>query len=135
MHDNSSLMFARYAAPHFQPGMRVLEIGPDGDPSTYRRELGDLDVDWQTADLADELVPDVEGFYQAVPEATYTMPIGYEIPVTERIFDVVIAGNVIEHVRKPWAWLPEVARVTRPGRKVVVIAPVSWPYHARRAPR
>lgn len=42
----------------------------------------------------------------------------------------MLSGNVIEHVRAIWRWLPEVARITKPGGLVITINPVSWPYHA-----
>jgi hypothetical protein len=40
-----------------------------------------------------------------------------------------LSGQVIEHVRKPWRWIPELARVTRRGGLVITINPVSWGYH------
>lgn len=40
MHLNSQLIFRRFAAPLFKDGQRVLEIGPDSNPSTYRSEVG-----------------------------------------------------------------------------------------------
>jgi SAM-dependent methyltransferase len=128
MHENSKLLFERYAAPHFKAGMRVLEIGPDGDPSTYRRQLGQLDCDWRTAELAAALMPS-DRFHPAVTETTYRMDDEYTIPAEQDSFDIVLAGQVIEHVRRIWVWLPEVARVTRPGGKVILLSPISWPHH------
>ena len=49
--------------------------------------------------------------------------------VPDGTFDAVVAGQVIEHVRTVWLWMREVARVVRPGGLVVIIAPVSWPFH------
>lgn len=129
MHQNSRLMFTRHAAPHFQAGATVLEIGPDGNPSTYRRLLGEREFDWRTADLADVLMPK-DGDFRPLSGLTYVMSSEYEIPVADNTFDIVLAGQVIEHVRRIWVWLPELARVTRPGGKVVLISPISWPYHA-----
>jgi SAM-dependent methyltransferase len=53
----------------------------------------------------------------------------YEIPVADSSFDVVLAGQVLEHVRRVWMWVAELARVTKPGGKVVMVSPISWPYH------
>ena len=39
MHQNSILIFRKYLLRFFTDGWRVLELGPDGDPSTYRREV------------------------------------------------------------------------------------------------
>jgi hypothetical protein len=41
----------------------------------------------------------------------------------------VIAGQVIEHVRRVWVWMRELARICKAGGHVIVINPVSWPYH------
>jgi SAM-dependent methyltransferase len=53
----------------------------------------------------------------------------YEFPIEPGAYDLVLSGQVLEHVRKPWRWLPELARVCRPGGYVVTISPVTWPYH------
>jgi len=37
VHLNSVLLFRRHLAPLFTAGSHVLEIGPDGDPSTFHR--------------------------------------------------------------------------------------------------
>jgi hypothetical protein len=51
VHPNSQLLFQKYALEHFQPELRVLEIGPDGFPSSYRRIIGDRTAEWDTLDL------------------------------------------------------------------------------------
>jgi SAM-dependent methyltransferase len=98
--------------------MRVLEIGPDGDPSTYQRMVGDSSITWDTIDLKER------------PGLTYTTLDEYSFPIADEAYDVVVSGQVIEHVRRIWAWLPEVARVCKTGGLVITINPVSWPYHA-----
>jgi SAM-dependent methyltransferase len=117
MHPNSWLLFETYAAQHFVPEMRVLEIGPDVRPSRYERLIESKvgNVRWEAADIAGS------------PE--HLMAGEYDIPVPDGTFDAVVAGQVIEHVRKVWLWMKEVARVVRPGGLVVIIAPVSWPFH------
>jgi SAM-dependent methyltransferase len=57
------------------------------------------------------------------------MPGEYEIPAPDATFDVILSGQVIEHVRQPWKWMAEVCRVCRPGGLVITVNPVSWPYH------
>lgn len=117
MHRNSCLLFKRYASAHIRPGDRVLEVGPDESPSSYRR-LTDIDVAcWDSVD-----------FPGRVP-VTYELAEPYSFPIPDESYDVVLSGQVIEHVPKIWRWMPELARVTRPGGHIITVAPVSWPYH------
>ncbi len=120
MHQNSKLMFDRHALPHFAAAARVLEIGPDGVPSTYEtavRGAANAPAAWHTVDLATR------------PGTTYAARSEYEFPIDAGAYDVVVSGQVLEHVRKPWRWFPELARVCRAGGVVITISPISWPYH------
>lgn len=45
-------------------------------------------------------------------------------------FDLVVSSQVLEHVPKPWEWIKEIARVTKPGGLVYLCSPNSMPYHA-----
>ncbi len=119
MHKNSRLLFERHARPYFHPGLRVLEIGPDRDPSTYRKLAGGPFEAWDTLDFAGRT--DVPLTYRSTSE--------YDFPVADDAYDIVLSAQVIEHVRKIWRWMPEVARVCRPGGLVITINPVSWHYH------
>lgn len=130
MHLNSVLLFRKHLRPLFTDGAHVLEIGPDGDPSTYRQEVT-VPVIWSTADLASQV--DAAGGrlwgFGAGDELTYRMTSEYSIEAHDGLFDIVVSGQVIEHVRKPWIWLTELARVCKPGGLVLTVNPVSWPYH------
>lgn len=130
MHLNSILLFRRYLAPLFTTGSHVLEIGPDGDPSTYQQEVT-TSVTWSTADLASEVDTHGERLWGtgSGKELTYRMTSEYAIEAPDGLFDIVVSGQVIEHVRKPWIWLRELARVCKPGGLVLTVNPVSWPYH------
>lgn len=46
-------------------------------------------------------------------------------------FDVVISGQCLEHVRKPWEWIKQVAKLVKSGGLVWVIAPNTFHYHAQ----
>ena len=117
MHTNSKLLFARHSLDLFRPGMRVLEIGPDDFPSSYRSLVADCSITWDTLDCHG----DVRLTFAGTPEYTFPIPAG--------AYDIVLSGQVIEHVRKPWLWIRELARVCRIGGFVITINPVSWPYH------
>ncbi len=118
MHANSKLLFVRYVIPLLKDGMKILEIGPDAFPSTYQCLSKDLSIScWHTLDL-----------YES-PKLTYQKSEEYRFQVESDSYDMVLSGQVIEHVRKPWRWLPELARITKPDGLVITIGPVSWTYH------
>jgi len=117
MHANSRLIFEKYALTFFPSGTRVLEIGPDGFPSAYRSMVDRGGLFWDTLDV-----------YQH-PNLTHVATSEYSFPIADESYDVVLSGQVIEHVRKIWVWMREVARVCKPGGTVITINPVSWPYH------
>ena len=116
MHPNSRLLFGKYARRYFKPGLRILEIGPD-HPSTLRRLVDDASIDWHTVDIFPH------------PELTYTASSEYSFPIPNDTYDIVVASNVLEHVRKIWVWIRELSRVCKPGGHVITVNPVSWPYH------
>ena len=117
MHLNSQLVFRKYAPPCFADYQRVLEIGPDGFPSTYQRAVNNPSLRWETLDITDD------------PRLTYRTRDEYVFPIPSNQFDVVVSAQVIEHVRKTWVWLSEVARVCKPGGYVITVNPVTWGYH------
>ncbi len=116
MHRNSQLLFEKHALNCFAPGMRVLEIGPGAFPSDYQKTVK-AQVQWDTLDIYDS------------PSLTYPKTPLYEFPIPNDSYDVVLSGQVIEHVAKIWRWMQELARVTKPGGCVITINPASWPFH------
>ncbi len=118
MHLNSMLLYKKYALPVLKPEQRLLEIGPTLDPtSVYQQATPNGPRTWETIDL----YPHPGLTYQAIDE--------YHFPLPDNSFDVILSGQVLEHVRKPWVWMKELARICRPGGRVITINPVSWPYH------
>jgi SAM-dependent methyltransferase len=115
MHANTRRLFKKYAKQYFQPALRVLEVGA-ALPSDLQRIIGDTSIRWDTLGI-DHKTP-----YTYVGSE-------YSYPIETGVFDIVIATNVMEHVRKPWIWIKELARVCKPGGFVITINPVSWPYH------
>lgn len=65
----------------------------------------------------------------AAQTLTFAVEDPYRYPIGENEYDVVISGSVIEHVPKPWLWLPELARITRRGGHVITVNPVNWIFH------
>jgi SAM-dependent methyltransferase len=123
MHLNSKLLFEKYAVPFFRVNHRVLEISPDAIPSSFRECVRETGIQWETLELrrADRPTP--------APGVSHIAEREYSFPIPENTYDVVLSGQVIEHVRKIWVWVRELARICRPGGVVITICPVSWPYH------
>jgi ubiquinone/menaquinone biosynthesis C-methylase UbiE len=117
MHLNSRLLFEKYALDFIQPGMKVLEIGPNECPSVYQKMAQRDGVVWHTVDI------------QQNAWLTYRMSDEYSFPIESESYDVVLSGQVIEHVRKIWVWMREVARVCKAGGTVISVNPVSYGYH------
>ena len=127
MHTNSKLLFEKYGKPYFRTilnsntsrfsKLRVLEIGPDNLPSTYQKIVGDKYIDWDTIDI-----------YKR-QDLTFIANNLYEYPISSNSYDIILSGQVIEHIPKVWIWIKEVSRICKPGGLVITINPVSWPYH------
>jgi SAM-dependent methyltransferase len=117
MHDNSLLMFERYARQRFAAGMRVLEIGGTVQGSSYRRAVDDPSIAWETLDMV------------ARPGVSHVAVDEYHYPLPDDRYDVVLSGQVAEHVRQIWRWMAELRRIVKPGGLLITISPVSWPYH------
>jgi SAM-dependent methyltransferase len=116
MHLNSKLLLEKYGLQYFKDGLKVLEIGPDNIPSGIR-QMVHTNVTWHTLNIFD----DKRLTYPSSPE--------YAFPIEDNSYDIVVSANVIEHVKKIWQWLPELARVAKAGGVVITINPISWNYH------
>lgn len=118
MHLNSLLIFNKYVIPFIRSFVdpRILEIGPDAFPSSYSRAVGKI-KNWDTVDIFPR------------PGLRFVASDENSFPIENDFYDVVISGQVLEHVRKPWIWMHELIRVCKPGGLIVTIAPTSWPYH------
>jgi SAM-dependent methyltransferase len=117
VHKNSILLFKKYATEYFSSKSKVLEIGADAIPSTYQQIVESNEITWDTIDLQKR-----EGF-------TFVSNSEYSFPIKSNEYDIVLSGQVLEHVRKPWIWLKEIYRVVNVGGIVITINPASWPYH------
>ena len=116
MHLNSKLLISKYASNYFKNGFKILEIGPDNVPSSIQNFMG-KNMIWHTLNIFN----DERLTYPSAPE--------YSFPIPENEYDIVISANVIEHVKRIWKWMPELARVTKKGGHIITVNPVSWGYH------
>ena len=124
MHLNSALLFSKYATRYLPANGKVLEIGPTGIPSEYQKLANIPGSTWDFIDF-----PDTDYNHAAPTRLTYALQDPYKFPMADGQYDVVLSGQVIEHVQKPWLWLGELKRVIRSNGLIITINPVSWPYH------
>jgi SAM-dependent methyltransferase len=54
----------------------------------------------------------------------------YLLPFEDAAFDLVISGQVLEHVQEPWYLVREMARVLKPRGRMILTAPWMWEIHS-----
>jgi SAM-dependent methyltransferase len=98
-------------------GQRCLDLGSDnGVVSLLLRRRGGS---WASADLTDEAVASIR---ELVVEDVHRVD-GRVLPFPDAEFDRVVVVDMLEHVPDEAAFLAELARVTRPGGRLVVNTP------------
>lgn len=109
-------LFRRYVGG---PGRRVLDLGCRYGALTRvyleGNEVVGLDVDRDA--LAEAAKLGIEPRWADVEEP---------LPFADASFDVVVAGELLEHIRDPAAVIEEIARVLRPGGSLVGSVPNSF---------
>lgn len=100
--------------------VRILEVGC-GDGRLYRqlRSYG-YARQYVGIDVADYLIRDNEGRH---PEAEWKSAEAYDIPFEDGAFDVCFSLYVLEHLVYPEFALREMARILRPGGRLVLVFP------------
>lgn len=99
-------------------GLRCLDLGSDnGVVSLLLRRRGGR---WASADLTDEAVASIR---ELVKDDVHLAGDGQRLPFRDGEFDVVVVVDMLEHVRDEAVFASEVARITRPGGRLVVNTP------------
>lgn len=122
MHLNTELLFKKYALPYFKDGMKVLEIGGKGE-TIFFKTVNNPNIVWHTLDINLENADNIFNENHIISNKEY------EYPFENDTYDIVVSGNVIEHVKKIWIWTKELNRIIKPNGFIITINPVSWPFH------
>jgi SAM-dependent methyltransferase len=98
------------------PGLRVLDLGCRNGALTraYLRGNEVVGVDVEAEALAEAAALGIE---------THLADVEQRLDFAEESFDVVVAGELVEHVRDPGALVAEARRVLRPGGVFVASVP------------
>jgi len=120
MHENCNAIFVHHVLPLLKNGMTTLELSPDNNDTLVRivKNCGIPTVHYSTG---------LDGDYN------FYMSSENSIEVQSNFFDAIWSSSVIEHVKEPWLWMKELARVTKPGGFVAVIGPFTWRQHRVRS--
>lgn len=98
-------------------GLRCLDLGSDnGVVSLLLRERGGS---WASGDLTEEAVASI----RALVETDVHLVDGARLPFEDAAFDRVAVVDMLEHVPDEEAFVAELARITRPGGRLVVNTP------------
>lgn len=109
----SSMKFMNYFIDNYlSKGLTILDVGSkivDGESRSYRKLFEPnfvyTGMDLDTGDNVDL--------------------VGFESVVT--VYDVVISGQVMEHVNRPWEWLKNLVKYY--NKYICIIAPHTWKEH------
>jgi ubiquinone/menaquinone biosynthesis C-methylase UbiE len=109
----------RFALANLRPGDRVLDLGCGaGDFTAAFAQAGAAPVGVEVAEAA---LRRARARHPGLPFRL--APIDGPLPLRDSSFDVVWAGEVIEHVADTARWLSEVRRVLVPSGRLLVTTP------------
>jgi len=99
----------------------VLDVGGGARFGKWLQEYEHLfaECDYRTFDFDPTTGADVVGDIHA-------------IPLPNDSIDAVICSSVLEHVRNPVVAMDEIRRILRPGGKLFLFVPSTYPYHAHK---
>ncbi len=114
-------VYAAAVRRHVCPGVRMLDLGCGRGGLVEQLEAADrevIGVDPDRRSLAEHRLST-----EAMPRAAAWMA---QLPFPRCSFDLLIASWVLEHLEHPAAVFAEMARVLRPGGRLVVLTPNRW---------
>lgn len=111
MHESTYRLVEGFVRSRKWPDQRVLDVGSFDVNGTYKPIFGG----WHYVGLDIVAGPNVDVV------ATDQWPVGR--------FPLIVAGQVLEHVERPWLFVPQAASHLEPGGWLLVVAPFIWEHH------
>lgn len=121
MHATSIAQLERFKTKYLSTDqdLEILEIGAFDESGAYRNVLAQPKWHHTGADM------------RHGPGVSILLTKPYEwVELPWNHYDLVISGQTLEHVEKPWKWITAVARTMKPGALLWVCAPNTWEFHA-----
>jgi len=114
MHQSSYLIMKRIVSSQLsvKDNLNILDVGSMDVNGTYRDIFTPV-ANWKYSGL--DIAPG--------NNVDIVSKDNYHWPILDNTYDVVISGQCMEHVPLFWGWIKEVARVTKLGGLIVIIAP------------
>lgn len=109
MHQNSLKLMTYFRDKYLTEGNTILDVGSMNINGCYKG-LFYLKYPYTGMDIEPGRNVDIVGFENI-----------------KEIYDVVISGQTMEHVKRPWDWLKGLTQYTRSF--ICIIAPNTWPEH------
>lgn len=101
----------------FTSGARVLDIGGKKESKRGYFDINQYGAKVKYVNIDSSTNPDI------ISDASH-------IPVSENSYDIIIMGELLEHVPEPLEVLKEVRRILCPSGKALVTVPFLYPIHA-----
>lgn len=122
MHVESYNQMARLVNTHLQvlrgAELGILDVGSYDVNGTYKPLFAQPGWRYTGADMV------------AGPNVDLVLPPKYNwTAIPDNRYDVVISGQILEHVTAPWLMVKEIARVCKPGGMIFIIVPWIINYH------
>lgn len=84
-------------------------------------------IAWYNNIFRDSVVITSDVHSQFKPDLVFD---SHQIPFADGCFDLIIAGQVLEHTFKPWIVAQEIERVCKKGGNMLIEVPFNFPYHS-----
>jgi 2-polyprenyl-3-methyl-5-hydroxy-6-metoxy-1,4-benzoquinol methylase len=114
---------SRFLLERIRAGARVLDVGCG--EGRFAAELAGAGADVVAIDVAEEPLRRARALHPRLEARLVTADGAWDLP--DASFDVVWAGEVIEHVLDTAVWLSEIRRVLRSGGSLLLSTPAHEP--------